>query len=150
MSAESTTVSGATEPRREARDAEADLLVLARWEEHTAWLLDRTTRWPKAVRMTLTQRVESEALDIVALLVRARYRRRGRLEVLEEANLGLERLRYLLRFARGRCALSTHTFEAAVRGVDEVGRMLHGWRQTLVSAGSARGTRAGAHAGEAR
>jgi hypothetical protein len=122
---------GQPEARRGPRDAEAELVVLARWEEHTAWLLDRTTRWPKVLRMTLTQRVENEALDVVALLIRARYRRRGRLAVLEEANLGLERLRYLLRFARGRSALSSKTFEAAIRGIDEVGRMLHGWRQSL-------------------
>ena len=118
-----------------ARQAEVELLALSRWEEHTAWLLDRTARWPKTLRMTLTQRVESEALDIVGLLVRARYRRRGRRDVLDEANLALERLRYLLRFARGRAALSSHTFEAAVRGVDEVGRMLYGWRQRLAHEG---------------
>ncbi len=113
------------------RDAENELLVLALWEQHTAWILDRTARWPKALRMSLTHRVENEALELVSILVRARYRRRGRSALLEEANLGLERLRYLFRFARGRSALSNRSFEAAVRGLDEVGRMLHGWRQNL-------------------
>ena len=123
-----------------ARQAEVELLALSRWDEHTAWLLDRTTRWPKTMRMTLTQRVESEALDIVGMLVLARYRRSGRRAVLDEANLALERLRYLLRFARGRGALSAATFEAAVRGVDEVGRMLYGWRQRLAEEGRTRPT----------
>jgi hypothetical protein len=43
--------------RPAAKEAGPELLVLARWEEFTGWLLDHTGRWPKSARFTLTQRV---------------------------------------------------------------------------------------------
>ncbi len=123
----------ATRPK--ARRAGPDLLVLARFEEFTGWLLDRTAKWPKNVRFTLTQRIENHALDLVELLVAARYRRAGRRARLEEANLTLERMRHLFRLARGAGACPFTVFEASMRALDECGRMLHGWRRGLRSRG---------------
>jgi hypothetical protein len=120
-------VSGPT-TRPPARAAEAELLVLARFEEFTAWLLERTARWPKGVRFTLTQRLENHAFDVVEELVVARYSRAGRRARLDSINLRLERMRHLLRLAHGARACPAATFESALRALDEVGRMLHGWR----------------------
>lgn len=114
--------------RQPARKAAAELLVLARWEEFTAWLLERTARWPKCARFTLTQRIENHALDVTELLVVARYQRQERQRNLERVNLILERMRFLLRIALGRNVMPQRTFEAAVRQIDEAGRMIHGWR----------------------
>lgn len=113
------------------REAGPELLVLQKWEELTSWLLDRTAGWPKCVRFTLTQRIEDHALDVTEMLVLARYDRRRRPRLLHEVNLRLERMRYLLRLARSRNATTRRSFEAALRGIDECGRMIHGWRQTL-------------------
>ena len=55
------TAPAATRPP--AREAPDELLVLARWEEFTVWFLERTAKWPKCVRFTLTQRIENHALD---------------------------------------------------------------------------------------
>lgn len=125
--------------RPAAKKAPDELLVLARWEEFTAWLLERSAKWPKCVRFTLTQRIENHALDVTELLVVARYQRQGRHRNLERVNLTLERMRFLLRIALGRNVLPKRTFEAAVRQIDEAGRMLHGWREQLTKrAGGAR------------
>lgn len=117
--------------RPPAREAGPELLVLQKWEEFTAWLLERSAKWPKCTRFTLTQRIENHALDVTELLVAARYRRHGRGAALEEVNLRLERMRFLLRIARGRSVLAGRTFEAALRQIDEAGRMLHGWRRKI-------------------
>ncbi len=114
--------------RPPAREAPPELLVLARFEEFTAWLLERTARWPKSARFTLTQRIENLALDVVEDLVVARYQRAGRKARLDTANLRLERMRHLLRLAKGARICPARTFESAMRGLDETGRMLHGWR----------------------
>lgn len=119
--------------RPKARPAGPELLVLARFEEITAWLLDRTGKWPKNARFTLTQRLENHALDVVEELVVARYQRIGRRERLDAVNLRLERMRHLLRLAHGAQVCPMSTFEGALRGLDEVGRMLHGWRSSLRS-----------------
>ncbi len=117
--------------RPPARKAGPELLVLARWEEFTEWLLEHTGRWPKVLRFTLTQRIESHALDVVEKLVVARYDRVARKKLLAEVNLTLERVRHLLRLARARNAMPAASFESAARSIDEVGRMLYGWRSAV-------------------
>jgi len=117
--------------RPEPRKAGPELLVLAKWEEFTSWLLQATPRWPKASRFTLTQRIENHALDVTELLVEARYQPAARSKRLHEINRILERMRYLFRYAHKTRALQNQGFEFAMRGLDEAGRMLHGWRQAL-------------------
>jgi hypothetical protein len=106
-----------------------ELLVLTRWEEFMGWFLPQTNRWPKSLRFTLCQRVQDHGLDIVELLVGARYDRNGREQALAEANLKLEKIRILCRLAMQAQAMPAKSFETAMRGVDETGRMLHGWRE---------------------
>ena len=123
MSAETT--------KRPARQAGPELIVLQRFEELTGWLLQHTGRWPKSARFTLAQRVQNHALDIVEMLVEARYEPRVRRERLHAANLRLERLRFLCRIAKHAGVMPQRGFESAMRGLDETGRMLYGWRQSL-------------------
>jgi hypothetical protein len=117
--------------RPPARAAGPELLVLSRFEEWTGWLLDRTAKGPKSARFTLTARIENAALDVVEDLVEARYRRAGRRARLENVNLRLERLRHLFRLAHVARVCPAATYESAARALDEVGRMLHGWRASL-------------------
>ncbi len=119
--------------RPPAREAGPELLILARWEEFTSWFLDHTGRWPKSARFTLTQRVENHALDVTEMLVVARYQPRRRRRLLDEINLRLERMRFLLRIARQGNVMPKQGFERAMKSVDEAGRMLHGWREFLSS-----------------
>jgi hypothetical protein len=122
--------------RPPAAQAGPELLVLQRWEESAAWLLNHTARWPKAARFTLTQRIDNHALDILDKLVQARYDPRRRAGLLHEVNLLLERLRFLWRAARDARVEQGKGFEQAMRRLDEVGRMVHGWR---VAIGARRG-----------
>ncbi|MEM7305780.1 MAG: four helix bundle protein [Planctomycetota bacterium] len=119
--------------RPPAREAGPELQVLARWEEHTGWLLQHTARWPKSARFTLCQRVQNHALDVTEMLVAARYRPGERARALAEANLRLERLRLLLRLAVAARVMPKRSFETAMRGIDEAGRRIHRWRATLRS-----------------
>lgn len=129
--------------RPPAREAGAELLVLARWEEFTGWLLAHTGRWPKHARFTLCQRVQNHALDVTELLVIARWEPRRRRGALHRANLLLERMRHLFRLARGAQVMPPAGFESAMRGLDEVGRMLGGWRKSLGPGRSRAGRRGG-------
>jgi hypothetical protein len=114
--------------RPPARQAGPDLLVLAKFEEFVGWLLDRTAKWPKSARFTLTQRIENHALDVVEDLVLARYQPQGRRARLDAVNLRLERMRHLFRLAKGAGACPFNVFETSMRALDEAGRMIHGWR----------------------
>ncbi|MCA9712603.1 MAG: four helix bundle protein, partial [Myxococcales bacterium] len=125
-------------PRPRAREAGAELRALADWEAFVPWLLDHCARWPRAARFSLTQRLENHSLDVLELLVVARYQPRQRGSTLREANLVLERMRFLCRVASARGIMSARAFEKASRDIDEAGRMLHGWRQRLGAAGGRR------------
>jgi hypothetical protein len=79
----------------------------------------------------LVQKVDRQALDILEMLVIARYEPTRRAATLREINLRLELLRFLLRLARNSKVMPERGFETAMCGIDELGRMLHGWRVAI-------------------
>lgn len=117
--------------RPRPREAGPELKLLTHWEAFVPWLLDHCGRWPKSARFSLTQRVENHALDVLEHLIVARYQPRQRAGSLREANLVLERMRFLCRVARARKLMSSRAFEKAMTDIDDAGRMIHGWRQQL-------------------
>lgn len=88
-------------------------------------------KWPKHARFTLTQRLENHALDVTEMLVQACYQPRLSARHLHEANLRLQRMRFLCRIARDGGVENAKGFESMMRGLDECGRMLHGWRVAI-------------------
>jgi hypothetical protein len=117
--------------RPPAAQAGPDLLVLQKWETFVGWLLHHTGKWPKAARFTLTQRLDNHALDVTEMLVQARYEPRLRSRLLHDVNLRLERMRFLCRIAKDSRVEHDQGFESTMRGLDECGRMVHGWRVAI-------------------
>lgn len=107
-------------------------VALERWEVFVPWLFRHTANWPRRLRVSLTQRVEGLALQILDDLVTARHERRRRVAILKAIDLRLQRLRHLLRVAVALQGCSKATREKALGGIDEVGRMLGGWRRRLM------------------
>lgn len=85
--------------RPPAREAGVELLCLQKWEETAGWLVEHTAKWPKSARFSLVQKVDNHALEVLEMLVVARYEPGMRRKTLREVNLRLERLRFLLRIA---------------------------------------------------
>ncbi len=117
--------------RPAAAAAGPELLALQKWETFVGWFLHHTAKWRKAARFTLTQRLENHALDITELLVQARYEPGQRSALLRTVNLRLERMRHLCRLARNSGTEHSKGFESTMRGLDECGRMVHGWRLAI-------------------
>jgi len=104
--------------------------LIVHWERTLGDLLDRTQKFPKAVRFTFSTRIDNHGLDVLEALVLARYARGPRKrELLDEIDGRLARLRVLLRLAHDRRYLSRRGFEHVIRAVDEAGRMLGGWQK---------------------
>ena len=107
-----------------------ELPLYTRWEQVIGDLLDRTMKFPKAVRFTLAGRMDNLALDILEHIVEARYSAGPRkAAVLREADLALARLRAQVRVSHARRHLDHRGYEHVSRGLDEAGRMLGGWRR---------------------
>ena len=117
--------------RTPAREAGPELLCLLKWEDTAGWLIEHTAKWPKSARFSFVQKVDNQALAILESLVTARYEPGQRRKLLREVNLRLEQLRFLMRMARARQVMPAAGFETAMRGIDELGRMVHGWRVAI-------------------
>lgn len=103
-----------------------ELPIVQRWYAFLSWLLDVTEKFPKRIRWSLTNRIESLALEILEDLVEAKYRQR-KLDLLLSINRKLDRLRILLRLCHDKQYLSGGAYEGASRRLDECGQMLGGW-----------------------
>ena len=90
------------------------------------WLIPTLDKFPRSQRFLLGDRIESTALDVLEQLIDATYSR-ARERALGEANLGLEKLRFLFRIGAELHYLDLRRYEHAARAVDEIGRMVGGW-----------------------
>jgi len=93
------------------------------------WLIPTLEKFPRAQRFLLGDRIETSALDVLERLIEATYTRERR-SCLLAANLGLEKLRHLLRLAYELRYLDQRRYEHAARALDETGRLVGGWLKT--------------------
>ena len=102
------------------------------------WLVPAVEHFPRRQKFLIGDRIQSTALDVLDALIEATYTRDRRAH-LARANLGLEKLRVLLRLATELKLLDLRRYEHAARAIDDVGRLVGGWAK--VSASQADGGR---------
>jgi len=107
-------------------DGNSDLPIFIKWIDFLKWLLLTTEKFPKKIRFTFTDRINNLALSIVEDLIEARYSRQ-KMGALRKANLGLEKIRILLRICYESKVLPHKAYEHAMVSMNEVGKMLGGW-----------------------
>jgi hypothetical protein len=99
------------------------------------WLMPTVEKFPRSHKFTIGDRIETAALDVLDMLIEATYTR-DRLQPLRQANLGIEKLRFLLRLAADLKLLDRRRYEHAARALDETGRLIGGWTKAQAVAGS--------------
>ncbi len=92
------------------------------------WLIAKTGAMPRAHRFTLGDRVYSQSLDLVTALTQATFSR-DKLPALQTAADRVNSLRILLRLGKDIQLLSFDSYLYATSLLDEVGRMIGGWRK---------------------
>lgn len=99
------------------------------WSNFLEWLLPTVEKFPKRVRFTFADRITQLALNIVEDIVEVRYAsdKAFKQETLKRINLHLEKLRVLLRLSYKQHYLPHNSYEHAMRGINECGRMVGGW-----------------------
>ena len=107
-------------------------VLVVHWEETVGLVLDKTSRFPKSARFTFASRIDGLVIDILEVLVRARWAPAAQTStLLAQADGHLAVLRVLLRLSYSRKLLSRSGFEHLVRQLDAGGRMLGGWRKSV-------------------
>jgi hypothetical protein len=112
-----------TEPANNARATGPALEAMYRV---LLWLIPTVEKFPRKQKFVLGDRIEATALDVLELLIGATYTK-SRDKMLNEANLGLERLRFFMRLSFELRLIDTRRYEHAARGLDDVGRLVGGW-----------------------
>lgn len=100
--------------------------IVSEFYEFMMWFMDRTQRFPRNYRNTLTQWVEEQLWGILDLLIEAAFTRH-KLPLLEQSNLRLQKLRFLARVCKDRQCLSLSQYEYAARAINALGTSLGGW-----------------------
>ena len=94
----------------------------------TLWLIPTLERFPRRQKFLLRDRIQSTAVASLESLGEATFTRR-RARLLDRVNLDLDRLRLLLRLAKDLRYLDRRRYEHAARRLDEVGRLVGGWKR---------------------
>jgi hypothetical protein len=103
-----------------------ELAVIQKTYDLVKWSCAHIGNFPRKHRFTLGERLERRLYDVLETLIQARYtRQRG--ELLRQANLTLEVLRYQVRLAHELQCLRTNGYEHASRELHQIGAMVGGW-----------------------
>jgi hypothetical protein len=92
------------------------------------WLIPTVEKFPRSQKFLLGDRIQATALDVLERLIEATYTK-ARADKLIAANLGIEKLRILFRLASELRHLDLRRYEHAARSLDEIGRLIGGWRK---------------------
>jgi hypothetical protein len=87
-------------------------------------------KFPCKHRFTLGERIERRLYELLVTLIQARYTRQ-RAELLRQANLALEVLRYQVRLAHDLQCLRTNSYEHTSRELHAIGAIVGGWPKAL-------------------
>ena len=105
-----------------------DMVIFTRMFDLLDWLLPKSTKFPRAYRFTVTQRIMDTALDAQDKLFEAQNQRgQKRYILLRDADVALNRLRLYLRLAHRWHWLNDGQYHHISDMVAEVGRLLGGW-----------------------
>jgi hypothetical protein len=103
-----------------------EMPIFVKWHEFLKWLFPLLDKVPKKARFSITNRIQNLSLDIVELLIEARYSK-NKIQYLKDCNLKLEKMRILIRLCFEFKFISQNQYEYCFLKINEVGKMLGGW-----------------------
>ena len=108
------------------RKRHEELVVITKTYDFILWSCHHTGKFPRNHRFVLGERIERNLYDLLEILIRAKYRRE-RHDLLEQANLLLEVLRFQMRLAKDLQCLKVDSYAFAAKAIDEIGKLVGGW-----------------------
>ena len=90
------------------------------------WLMNKVESFPRSRKFTLGDRVINHILDILEALIEAEYSQEKK-TILKQANLRLEKLRYLIRLCVDNKIMPMHSYEHISGELNLLGRQIGGW-----------------------
>ena len=100
-----------------------ELPAVSKMYDLIKWLLPQIAKLPRSHKFTLGDRITNLALDTLELLIQAVYTRNKR-NLLSEANLNLEKMRYMIRICYDLDLLGLRKYEYVSKEINEVGKQI--------------------------
>lgn len=94
------------------------------------YLIPELSKFPRDHKFILGDRIQRLALDILDDFIMAYYSK-NKVERLREANLKLERLRYLIRLSHGLKCLSNKKYGIISSKINEIGGTVGNWINSI-------------------
>lgn len=107
------------------RDHE-ELTIITKTYDLILWSCNHTGKFPRNHRFVLGERIERNLYDLLEVLIGAKFNR-NRQDLLAQANLILEILRFQMRLAKDLQCLKVESYGFAAKAIDEVGKLVGGW-----------------------
>jgi len=102
--------------------------VVMKTYDFIQWIVPKLEKFPRSQRFLLGDRIQTTLLDVLEGLIEASYTK-DKVSILNEANLKLEKLRFLIRLSKDMRYLSVKHSQFASERLLEIGKMLGGWRK---------------------
>jgi len=103
-----------------------ELKVISDFYDFMLWTLKHTEKFPRHHRYSLGIAIENRLQKLLGLLLRAKYSRK-KIEVLNDANIELEILRFQMRLAKDVKVLPVKSRGFAAKSLDSIGSQIGGW-----------------------
>lgn len=94
------------------------------------WLIPLTIKFPRSQRFVLAQALQTDALQFQSLLIEAAHRN-NRIELLNDADVQLDKLRSRIRLSRDLRLLNMGQYQHGAAMLEEIGRLLGGWKKSV-------------------
>ena len=110
-----------------------ELIVIVKMYDLIKWSCETISRFPRNYRFVLGERIETNLLDILELLIAAKFSK-DRIALLTKTNLRLEILRHEMRLAKDLECLRLKSYLFSAGTIDEIGRLVGGWLKSPTKA----------------
>ena len=104
-----------------------ELVVIQKLYDYLVWVSPIINRLPRDKKYTIGDRLLNRLYDVLEDLIKAKYRSRNKLELLEQANVGLEIVRFYQRLIFSDNLWDRKRYQFASKSVNEIGILLGKW-----------------------
>jgi len=104
-----------------------ELVVIQKLYDYLVWVSPIINRLPRDKKYTIGDRLLNRLYDVLEDLIKAKYRSRKKIELLEQANVGLEIVRFYQRLILSDNLWDRKRYQFASKSVNEIGILLGKW-----------------------
>lgn len=103
-----------------------ELKVISDFYDFMLWTIRHTEKFPRHHRYSLGVAIENRLQKLLGLLLKAKYSR-DKTELLNEANIELEILRFQIRLAKDLKVLPVKSHGYSAKVMESIGSQIGGW-----------------------